>query len=69
MDQGTLEDIQRLLDIEAIKQLKARYCKYADSGEHPDEFADLFLAHHYRVQKSSVQIDIICHAILQELPP
>jgi hypothetical protein len=42
MDQRTLQDIQNLVDIEAIKQLKARYCKYADSGEHPDEFAELF---------------------------
>lgn len=42
MNEGVTGDIQRLLDIEAIKQLKARYCKYADSGEHADEFAELF---------------------------
>lgn len=37
-----MRNIQNLLDIEAIKQLKARYCKYADSGEHADDFAELF---------------------------
>jgi len=34
--------LQYLEDIEAIKQLKALYCKYADTGEHADEFAALF---------------------------
>lgn len=42
MDQRDLQDLRRLVDIEAIKQLKARYCQYADSGEHPNEFAELF---------------------------
>ena len=35
-------ELQVLLDIEAIKQLKARYCKYADSGKNADDFANLF---------------------------
>ena len=34
--------IQTLLDTEAIKHLKARYCKYADTGQHAEEFAALF---------------------------
>ncbi len=34
--------IKNLLDINAIKTLKARYCDYADSGKHPEEFAALF---------------------------
>jgi hypothetical protein len=43
MNNETLtENIQLLLDIEAIKKLKARYCKYADSGENPNEFTHLF---------------------------
>ena len=43
MNNETLaENIQLLLDIEAIKKLKARYCKYADSRDNPEEFAGLF---------------------------
>ena len=42
MQESLLRDMQRLLDIEAIKQLKARYCQYADSGKHAAEFAGLF---------------------------
>lgn len=39
-----LEDrIQRLEDIEAIKQLKAEYCAYCDDGYNPDAIAKLFL--------------------------
>lgn len=34
--------VEELLDIEAIKRLKAMYCKYADSGNHAVEFASLF---------------------------
>jgi SnoaL-like domain len=34
--------VQELEDSEAIKQLKARYCLYVDSGE-PDKVADLFI--------------------------
>ena len=40
-----MQKVQRLLDIEAIKQLKARYCNYADSRTNPDEFAELFTEH------------------------
>jgi hypothetical protein len=42
MEQVIRQQIQQLLDTDAIKQLKARYCKYADSGKNPDEFAALF---------------------------
>lgn len=42
MTAGTVPNIQELQDIEAIKRLKAYYCQYADSGEHPEEFASLF---------------------------
>jgi hypothetical protein len=42
MNKDTLHDIYRLVDIEAIKQLKAQYCRYADSGTQADEFAELF---------------------------
>lgn len=45
MEQATLKQIQQLIDIEAIKKLKARYCNYADSGQNADEFADLFTEH------------------------
>lgn len=34
--------LQRLLDIEQIKQLKAKYCWYADDPEYHDQFANLF---------------------------
>jgi hypothetical protein len=34
--------VQEREDIEAIKQLKARYCLYVDTGE-PDKVADLFV--------------------------
>lgn len=34
--------IQRLEDIEAIKQLKARYCALCDDGYDADQLADLF---------------------------
>lgn len=38
-----LEDkVQRLLDIEEIKQLKAKYCWCVDDPSKYDEFADLF---------------------------
>jgi hypothetical protein len=36
--------VKTLWDIEQIKKLKAQYCQYADSGEHADEFAELFLS-------------------------
>jgi len=35
-------DIQRLLDIEAIKALKARYCWYCDDSEQYHRFPELF---------------------------
>ena len=39
----TLEErIQRLEDIEAIKQLKAEYCAYCDDGYNPDAIAKLY---------------------------
>ena len=34
--------IQRLLDIEDIKQLKARYCRAVDDASYYHEFAELF---------------------------
>lgn len=34
--------VQEQEDIEVIKQLKARYCLYVDTGE-PDKVADLFV--------------------------
>ena len=34
--------LQRLLDIEDIKQLKAKYCWYVDDPEYHDQFANLF---------------------------
>ena len=34
--------IQRLEDIEAIKQLKARYCGLCDDGYPADDLAELF---------------------------
>lgn len=37
------QQLQYLLDLEAIKQLKARYCQLADSGKKPDEFTELFI--------------------------
>ena len=45
MEKIAMQQIRQLLDIEAIKQLKARYCKYADSLKNADEFADLFTEH------------------------
>jgi len=42
MTPGAVPTVQELRDIEAIKRLKACYCQYADSGEHPQEFAGLF---------------------------
>lgn len=33
---------EELCDIEAIKQLKAYYCRYADSGQDAEAFAELF---------------------------
>ena len=36
------ERIQRLEDIEAIKQLKAEYCAYCDDGYNPDGIANLY---------------------------
>jgi ketosteroid isomerase-like protein len=43
MDEGSLEArIQRLEDIEAIKQLKALYCSLCDDGYDADGLADLF---------------------------
>lgn len=42
MDKDALQAVYQLLDIEAIKLLKARYCQYADSGTQADEFASLF---------------------------
>ena len=39
----TLEEkVQRLLDIEEIKQLKHRYAKYCDDNYNPDGIASLF---------------------------
>ena len=35
-------DVQRLLDIEAIKALKARYCWYCDDPEQYHRFPELF---------------------------
>ncbi len=37
------ERIQRLEDIEAIKQLKAEYCAYCDDGYNPEGIAKLYL--------------------------
>ena len=43
MDMTTLEQrITRLEDIEAIKQLKARYCEICDDMHNPDRIASLF---------------------------
>ena len=43
MSQRSIEArIQRLEDIEAIKQLKARYCSLCDDGYDADGLADLF---------------------------
>lgn len=36
------DDLQRLLDIEAIKALKARYCWYTDDPEQYHRFPELF---------------------------
>ncbi len=35
-------DVQRLLDIEAIKALKARYCWYCDDPDQYHRFPELF---------------------------
>jgi len=35
--------LQRIEAIDAIRQLKARYCQYADNPQYAREFADLFL--------------------------
>lgn len=36
------DDLQRLLDVEAIKALKARYCWYCDDPEQYHRFPELF---------------------------
>ena len=43
MDLAELEKrITRIEDIEAIKQLKARYCEICDDGHNPDKIASVF---------------------------
>ena len=42
MPQSIESRIQRLEDIEAIKQLKARYCSLCDEGYDADRLAELF---------------------------
>ena len=43
MDMAELERrITRLEDIEAIKQLKARYCEICDDGHNPDRVTSVF---------------------------
>ena len=42
MNESLESRIQRLEDIEAIKQLKARYCALCDDGYDADQLADLF---------------------------
>lgn len=39
---GSLDAVRELLDIEAVKQLKARYCAYCDDGYNPEGIASLF---------------------------
>ena len=44
MEMGQLEQrLTRLEDIEAIKQLKARYCAIADEDHNPDKITTLFV--------------------------
>ena len=44
MTELTLEQqVQRLTDIEAIKQMKSQYCYYADHGYDPDGMVSLFV--------------------------
>ncbi|MYE65396.1 MAG: hypothetical protein F4231_05720, partial [Acidimicrobiaceae bacterium] len=38
----THPEVQRLLDIEAIKALKARYCWYCDDPDQHHRFPELF---------------------------
>ena len=43
MDQATLEArITQIEDLEAIKQLKARYCEICDDNHNPDEIVTIF---------------------------
>jgi hypothetical protein len=45
MDMAQLEQrLTRLEDLEAIKQLKARYCAIADEDHNPDKITTLFVA-------------------------
>ena len=44
MDEGALaKRIRRLEDIEAIKQLKARYCEICDDDHNPDRVTSVFV--------------------------
>jgi len=46
MDLGKLEErITRLEDIEAIKQLKARYCEICDDNHNADRITSIFTEH------------------------
>lgn len=42
-DQTLAEKVDYLFAVEAIKQLKARYCRFCDSGYDPDGIATLFV--------------------------
>ena len=42
MTHNRVPNTDQLCDIEAIKQLKALYCYFADSGQDAEAFADLF---------------------------
>lgn len=42
MDTESLKLLRWLADVEAIKQLKHRYCGYCDAGYDPDRLAELF---------------------------
>ena len=45
MDLAALEQrISRIESLEAIKQLKARYCEVCDDDHNPDEIVTLFTA-------------------------
>ena len=42
MDNAALTELQRLSDIEAIKQLKYRYCQACDDDHNPERLGPLF---------------------------